>query len=105
MVDVRRECVVTGVDGRRSPFIFRQPSRSAVSNVFLLPFSGGVWAASGGVAAVAALLLAALRRAPAPPPARAQLLHLTLPDTCTFALGTLCQQGPHLRIEHLCVLG
>ncbi|CAH0581069.1 unnamed protein product [Chrysodeixis includens] len=80
----------------RSPFIFRQPSRSAVSNVFLLPFSGGVWAASGGVAAVAALLLAALRRAPAPPPARQQLLHLALPDTCTFALGTLCQQGFHI---------
>lgn len=77
----------------RCTFIFRQPSRSAVSNVFLAPFSGGVWAASGGVAAAAALLLAALRRVrqltrPAP-----ELQQFTLPETLTFALGTLCQQG------------
>ncbi|KAJ8721746.1 hypothetical protein PYW07_002521 [Mythimna separata] len=72
-------------------FIFRQPSRSAVSNVFLAPFSGGVWAACGGVAAAAAALLVALRRARP----HAGLALFTLPEALTFALGTLCQQGFH----------
>lgn len=76
----------------RCAFIFRQPARSAVSNVFLAPFSGGVWAACGGVAAAAALLLAAPRRMRGRR-GPAGLAHLTLQDTCTFALGTLCQQG------------
>ncbi|XP_075974129.1 ionotropic receptor 75a-like [Anticarsia gemmatalis] len=79
-------------------FIFRQPSRSAVSNVFLAPFSAGVWSACGVVAASAAVLLVLLRRVRERThrQSRALLAPLTLPDTCTFALGTMCQQGFHV---------
>lgn len=57
-----------------------------MSNVFVLPFSAGVWAAGGGVAAGTAALLAALAR-------RHRLRQLSLPEAGTFALGALCQQG------------
>uniref|UniRef100_A0A2A4JEM6 Uncharacterized protein n=1 Tax=Heliothis virescens TaxID=7102 RepID=A0A2A4JEM6_HELVI len=76
-------------------FIFRQPARSAVSNVFLAPFSAGVWAASAGVAAAAALLLVALRLVLERTRRGDELALFTLPETVTFALGTLCQQGFH----------
>ncbi|KAH9642099.1 hypothetical protein HF086_007219 [Spodoptera exigua] len=79
----------------RCAFIFRQPSRSAVSNVFLAPFSGGVWGASACVAASAALLLAALRRLRLHTRAATDLQLFTLPEAFTFALGSLCQQGRH----------
>nr|ALM24944.1 ionotropic receptor 75d [Athetis dissimilis] len=74
-------------------FVFRQPSRSAVSNVFLAPFSSGVWAASGGVAAAAAALLLLLRRVRERMRPGSDLAHFTALDTVTFALGSLCQQG------------
>ncbi|KAJ8731049.1 hypothetical protein PYW08_002462 [Mythimna loreyi] len=86
---ISETCVLT------CTFIFRQPSRSAVSNVFLAPFSGGVWAASGGVAAAAAGLLVALRRARERCRPQPDLQLFTLPEAFTFALGTLCQQGFH----------
>lgn len=74
-------------------FIFRQPSRSAVSNVFLAPFSAGVWGASACVAASAALLLVALRRLRQHTRASTDLQLFTLLEAITFALGSLCQQG------------
>ncbi|KAF9805722.1 hypothetical protein SFRURICE_009354 [Spodoptera frugiperda] len=76
-------------------FIFRQPSRSAVSNVFLAPFSAGVWGASACVAASAALLLVALRRLRQHTRASTDLQLFTLLEAITFALGSLCQQGFH----------
>lgn len=74
--------------------MFRQPSQSSVCNVFLLPFSRGVWAACGVVLLAAAGLLAALARR-----LRAhhhQLEVLTLPETVSFAIGSFCQQGSDL---------
>ncbi|XP_037298268.1 glutamate receptor ionotropic, delta-2 [Manduca sexta] len=72
-------------------FMFRQPAQSAVSNVFALPFSRGVWAASGVVFLAAALLLATityrLRREDH------ALQPLSLLECFTFAIGTVCQQG------------
>nr|ARO70544.1 antennal ionotropic receptor 75d-2 [Dendrolimus punctatus] len=75
-------------------FIFRQPSQSAVSNIFLLPFSRDVWLASAVVFLSSGLVLALLSR---------QLFHmdpilsqLTLSEAFTFALGTVCQQGFHV---------
>ncbi|CAB3224062.1 unnamed protein product [Arctia plantaginis] len=76
-------------------FIFRQPSRSAMSNVFLAPFSSGVWLSCGLAAMSAAVLLVVLKRVREATEGRSRqlLAPLTLPDTCTFALGSLCQQG------------
>ncbi|KPJ13340.1 Glutamate receptor, ionotropic kainate 4 [Papilio machaon] len=78
----------------KGAFIFRQPSQSAVANVFALPFSRGVWVAAGCASCAAGALLAALaalaRVAAAPDPA---LARLTLPDCFTFVVGAICQQG------------
>ncbi|CAH2075857.1 unnamed protein product, partial [Iphiclides podalirius] len=82
---------------RRGAFLFRQPPQSAVSNVFLLPFSRGVWAAtlaaSAAGGALLALLAAAARATPASDPA---LRRLAWPDCFTFAIGAMCQQGSNL---------
>ncbi|KAM3959593.1 ionotropic receptor 75a-like [Aphomia sociella] len=75
----------------RGKFLFRQPPQSAVSNVFLLPFSRGVWAGSLILTAVTGVLLTVIGR----------VLHLNNPDYAlltpvevfTFAIGTMCQQG------------
>ncbi|XP_028169804.1 ionotropic receptor 75a-like isoform X1 [Ostrinia furnacalis] len=80
----------------RGAFIFRQPPKSSVSNVFLLPFSRGVWCACGGVLAAAGALLAALatpRRLLRADPA---LVQITPAEAFTFAIGTICQQGFHV---------
>lgn len=77
----------------RGAFIFRQPSKSAVSNVFLLPFSRGVWAGAAGALAAAAALLAALARRPALRARDHTLARLSLGETVIFAVGTVCQQG------------
>ncbi|XP_038214536.1 glutamate receptor ionotropic, kainate 2-like [Zerene cesonia] len=83
-------------------FIFRQPSQSAVSNVFLLPFSAGVWAAAGGVFVGAGALLATLglvarRRAFCDETAP----RLNLAEAFTFAVGAVCQQGSDLSPQIL----
>ncbi|XP_050669770.1 glutamate receptor ionotropic, kainate 4-like [Leptidea sinapis] len=78
----------------KGAFIFHQPSQSAVSNVFVLPFSRGVWLAAGSSCCGAALLLAVLasvvRRLDLPDH-RVARLHLA--ESFTFAIGTICQQG------------
>ncbi|CAK1549296.1 unnamed protein product [Leptosia nina] len=78
-------------------FMFRQPAQSAVSNVFLLPFSRGVWAAAGAVFLGAGLLLATLgfivRYRALPDDCGPRL---TLGETITFAIGAVCQQGSDL---------
>lgn len=75
----------------RGAFIFRQPSQSSVSNVFLLPFSRGVWAACGAVLALTAALLAALARYLRKHHPDLQVLSAA--EAVTFAIGTICQQG------------
>ncbi|XP_049868117.1 ionotropic receptor 75a-like [Pectinophora gossypiella] len=82
-------------------FIFRQPAQAAVTNVFVLPFSGGVWAAAAGLCAGAALLLAGLgawaRRArDHGDQADPALLLVTPGEAYTFAIGVICQQGFHV---------
>ncbi|KAI8422111.1 hypothetical protein MSG28_006034 [Choristoneura fumiferana] len=77
----------------RGAFIFRQPSKSSVSNVFLLPFSRGVWAGTAAVLAAAAALLAALARRPRLRARDPVLARLSLGETVIFAVGTVCQQG------------
>ncbi|XP_032515501.2 glutamate receptor ionotropic, kainate glr-3-like isoform X2 [Danaus plexippus] len=80
----------------KGAFLFRQPSRSSVSNVFALPFSRGVWAASAAVFAGAATLLAVFglvaRRTALDPVAQ----RLTVLESLTYAVGTICQQGSYL---------
>nr|QZH55080.1 ionotropic receptor 75d [Achelura yunnanensis] len=81
----------------KSSFLFRQPSQSSVANMFLLPFSRGVWAASGAAAAAAGALLALVALvARCRAPGDDALAHLHLAEAFTFAIGTLCQQGYHM---------
>ncbi|RVE45316.1 hypothetical protein evm_010021 [Chilo suppressalis] len=77
----------------RGAFIFRQPSQSSVSNVFLLPLSRGVWASAMAVFVAAGALLAALSRRPTH---HSTLQPLTVAECFTFTIGTVCQQGSHL---------
>ncbi|KAJ2942529.1 hypothetical protein O0L34_g1996 [Tuta absoluta] len=78
----------------RGAFIFRQPVQAAVTNVFLLPFSRGVWAATVIVSVGAALLLALLSRVCVFMDPNLQFI--TPAETFTFAIGTICQQGFHM---------
>uniref|UniRef100_A0A0K8TVJ1 Ionotropic Receptor n=1 Tax=Epiphyas postvittana TaxID=65032 RepID=A0A0K8TVJ1_EPIPO len=80
----------------RGAFIFRQPSKSSVSNVFLLPFSRGVWAATAAVLAAATALLAALARQARLRAVDPMLEQLSLGETVIFTVGTVCQQGFNL---------
>ncbi|XP_052754703.1 ionotropic receptor 75a [Galleria mellonella] len=75
----------------RGAFMFRQPSQSAVSNVFVLPFSRGVWTAIFALTTVMAALLTVLgyRLQQTDP----ELALLTPFEAFTFAIGTVCQQG------------
>lgn len=79
--------------------MFRQPSKSSVSNVYLLPFSSGVWYSTVAVSALALALLVLQtqwwRRHPhvvageeADPGD-----HLEVGDCITFIIGALSQQG------------
>lgn len=77
----------------RGAFLFRQPPQSSVSNVFLLPFSRGVWAACALVFAAAGALLAALSRPRRLVSTDPSLVQLTPAEAFTFAIGTICQQG------------
>lgn len=70
-----------------TPIVFRQPPLSAVSNIFLLPFSLTVWKCILGLLMVIFVIT---------------LFHphlksnFTLLDIVTFVMGALCQQGTHL---------
>nr|WPO56521.1 ionotropic receptor [Leucinodes orbonalis] len=81
----------------RGAFLFRQPAQSSVSNVFLLPFSGGVWAASALVFAAAVLLLALCSRPPHLVAADPVLKLITPAEAFSFAVGAICQQGFHVN--------
>lgn len=71
--------------------MFRQPAQASVSNMFLLPFSRGVWEAVGVAFLAISLFLALgsrlLRRV------HPALNMLTPLETITFTVGAICQQG------------
>lgn len=75
----------------RGAFLFRQPSQSAVKNVFVLPFSREVWSACVGVTLLGGLVLAVLSHGCARVDRSLGLI--TPADTFTFAIGAVCQQG------------
>lgn len=79
--------------GFRGNFLFRQPSRSAVSNVFALPFSRGVWLALAAVFGGAALLLALFGTVARRFTRDRTAQRLTLLESFTYSIGTICQQG------------
>ncbi|KAL0880559.1 hypothetical protein ABMA27_001790 [Loxostege sticticalis] len=81
----------------KGAFIFRQPPQSSVNNVFLLPFSRGVWAASALVFTAAGGLLAALSRPRWLRDADPDLVQLSAAEAFTFAVGTICQQGCYVN--------
>ncbi|XP_048006929.1 glutamate receptor ionotropic, delta-1-like isoform X2 [Leguminivora glycinivorella] len=95
----------------RGAFIFRQPAMSSVSNVFLLPFSRGVWLATGLVLALAAVLLALIARRQQLRAVDEAMERLSFGESVIFSVGTVCQQGFHVvpdlvsaRIVMLCSL-
>ncbi|XP_063532719.1 glutamate receptor ionotropic, kainate glr-3-like isoform X1 [Cydia strobilella] len=80
----------------RGAFMFRQPSKSSVSNVFLLPFSRGVWIATALTLVLAAATLALLARRPHLRAVDASLEQLSIGEAVIFTVGTACQQGFHI---------
>ncbi|CAH2107908.1 unnamed protein product [Euphydryas editha] len=80
----------------KGAFLFRQPSPSAVSNVFALPFSRGVWAAAAAVFSGAGALLALFGRVARRRTSDPVALRLTVTESFTYAIGTICQQGSDL---------
>nr|AXF48863.1 ionotropic receptor IR32 [Lobesia botrana] len=80
----------------RGAFFFRQPSKSSVSNVFLLPFSRGVWLATAGTLAAASAMMTLLARRPLLRAIDPSLEQLTVGETVIFGVGTVCQQGFHV---------
>lgn len=102
----------------RTALLFRQPSKSSVSNVYVLPFSPGVWRATGAVSLLAMLLLIVQTqwwRAHHGHPDddglheglhrhhQAPSDHLEVGDCVTFIVGALSQQGEgrHVPLQHL----
>ncbi|CAH2236516.1 ionotropic receptor 75a-like [Pararge aegeria] len=84
-------------------FLFRQPSRSAVSNVFALPFSRGVWLALAAVFGAAAALLTLFGAVARRCTTDAAAPRLTLLESFTYSVGTICQQGSDLAPQLLSV--
>ncbi|XP_045768860.1 glutamate receptor ionotropic, kainate glr-3-like [Maniola jurtina] len=87
----------------RGNFLFRQPSRSAVSNVFALPFSRGVWVALAAVFGAATVLLPLFGVIARRFTQDATAQRLTLLESFTYSIGTICQQGSDLSPELLSV--
>nr|APZ81415.1 ionotropic receptor 75d [Adelphocoris lineolatus] len=77
----------------KTGIIFKQPSLSSVSNIYLLPFSRHVWAACGGLLLFVLIILCiAVSSGDAQtftPPA-------TFLDMVNIVLGFVCQQGSYL---------
>ncbi|XP_063232174.1 glutamate receptor ionotropic, delta-2-like [Bacillus rossius redtenbacheri] len=79
----------------RSKFVFRQPPLSFVTNVFMLPFSQGVWLCSAGLVAVCttALYCALTRESRQDASSRA----VSWSDVLLLSLGAVCQQGSQVQ--------
>ncbi|BES95659.1 Ligand-gated ion channel [Nesidiocoris tenuis] len=77
----------------KTGIIFKQPSLSSVSNIYLLPFSRHVWAACGALLALVLLLLivefSCGDGAKFSPPG-------SILDMVTVVFGSVCQQGSYL---------
>ncbi|XP_063232175.1 glutamate receptor ionotropic, delta-2-like [Bacillus rossius redtenbacheri] len=76
-------------------FVFRQPPMSFVANVFLMPFSQGVWLCSAGLVAVCttALYCALTRESRQDASSRA----VSWSDVLLLSLGAVCQQGSQVQ--------
>lgn len=84
----------------RSKFVFRQPKLSYMSNVFLLPFRGPVWACSVALLlTLAAVLHAATRWERAHAAAAPDLLGASWSDVTVMTVGALCQQGSNVQLN------
>ncbi|XP_052132245.1 ionotropic receptor 75a-like, partial [Frankliniella occidentalis] len=81
----------------RTAVLFRQPSKSSVSNVYVLPFSPGVWRATGAVSLLALLLLVVQtqwwRSHRSSEQSDDPADHIEVGDCVTFIVGALSQQG------------
>ena len=75
--------------------IFRQPPRSSVENIFILPFDVTVWLCIGSLALIMIVVLRL--QSAAKTPLNSQLVdhpdRLSWSDAVIFVVGSLCQQG------------
>lgn len=81
----------------RTAVLFRQPSKSSVTNVYLLPFSLGVWKATA-LSSLLALLMFIVQTQwwNSHSDNHKQNTagdHINVMDCMTFVIGALCQQG------------
>lgn len=84
----------------RSKFVFRQPKLSYMSNVFLLPFRGPVWACSVALLlTLAAVLHGATRWERRQEPTAPDLLTASWSDVAVMTVGALCQQGSSVQLK------
>lgn len=76
----------------RTQIIFRQPSLSAVSDIFLLPFDNLVWYCYFTLTMCIIIILTIEGGHPL------HRFQFTFFDTISLAFGAICQQGTHLTI-------
>lgn len=78
-----------------TPIIFRQPSLSAVSNIFLLPLDKTVWYCYAALILCVIFIMGIQMGHPL------LEVHITLFDVVSLVFGAVCQQGTHLFIPSL----
>ncbi|KAK9504379.1 hypothetical protein O3M35_010722 [Rhynocoris fuscipes] len=82
----------------RTAIIFKQPTLSSVSNIFILPFSQLVWISCGCLTVLVGIILAVeyiLSKKIYSNPYKE--VHATPADLVTMVLSTVCQQGTELN--------
>lgn len=72
-------------------FIFRQPPQSAVTNIFLLPLSRGVWTASALLFLLVGACMAVFCKCFVF--MDSSLSEFTVGEVFSFTVGAICQQG------------
>ncbi|XP_077290282.1 ionotropic receptor 75a-like [Arctopsyche grandis] len=90
----------------RSKFVFRQPKLSYMSNVFLLPFRGGVWGCSAGLVVILVFFLYLSSKwewkshtNPEQGVNDSETLRASWSDAAILTIGAICQQGSNVQLK------